>query len=198
MFTGLVRDLGEVIGIDAAGGDVKMTLMPRAKNFENALGDSVACNGVCLTATSIWPDKSFTVELSAETMRVTNAGTWRQGSLVNLEPSLRVGDPLGGHYVSGHVDAVGRAMSAKKSGASTVWEFEMPLKLIRYVAPKGSITINGVSLTVNAVTGNRFTTNIIAHTAKETSFGAMKTGDLVNIEVDMIARYVARLMEIPA
>jgi riboflavin synthase len=198
MFTGLIRDLGEVIGIDAAGGDVKMTLMPRAKHFEVAIGDSIACNGVCLTATAVWPDRSFTVELSAETMRVTNAGTWRSGSIVNLEPSVRAGDALGGHYVSGHVDAVGRVMSAKKSGASTVWEFEMPLKLIRYVAPKGSITINGVSLTVNTVTGNRFTVNIIAHTAKETTFYSMKTGDLVNIEIDMIARYVARLMEIPA
>ena len=198
MFTGLVQDMGEVIGLDASTGDVKITLMPQAKCFTIAVGDSVACDGVCLTATSVWPDHSFTVEVSAETMRATNTGTWRTGHRVNLEPSLKVGDALGGHYVSGHVDAVGRVMSTKKAGGSTVWEFEIPLKLVRFVAPKGSITLNGTSLTVNSVHGNRITVNVISHTAKATNFGTLKSGDLVNIEIDMIARYVARLMEIPA
>lgn len=197
MFTGLVQTIGDVRRIEGAA-ELTVEILPRAKNFPLAMGASIACNGICLTVTAIAPDGAFTVLLSAETLRLTNAGTWRVGRLINLEPSLRAGDALGGHYVSGHVDGLAKAVVQKPSGDSMVWEFEMPLKLVRFLAPKGSVTLDGVSLTVNSVNGNRFTVNLIPHTLEATSFTQLKPGDLLNLEVDMVARYVARLMEIPA
>jgi riboflavin synthase len=197
MFTGLIRDQGEIRRIDQAG-DLTLEIQPRDTNFPLEPGASIACSGICLTVTSITPGRGFTVQLSAETLRCTTAGSWKVGQWLNLEPSLKAGDPLGGHYVSGHVDGLAKAMLGKKSGDSTVWEFELPLKLARFLAPKGSVTLDGVSLTVNSVSGNRFTVNIVSHTAAVTRFGTLKAGDLVNLEIDLIARYVARLMEMPA
>lgn len=197
MFTGLVKDTGEIRRIEGTT-ELMVEILPRAKHFPLEMGASIACNGICLTVTDITKDRAFVASLSAETLRLTTAGTWKVGRLINLEPSLRAGDALGGHYVSGHVDGLAKAILGKQTGESMVWEFEMPLKLIRFLAPKGSVTLDGVSLTVNTVNGNRFTVNIIQHTAEATSFSALKSGDLVNLEVDMIARYVARLMEVPA
>lgn len=197
MFTGLVKDLGDIRRCDGTS-EITFEILPRTKHFPLEIGASIACNGVCLTVTGINADHAFTVTASAETLRLTTAGTWKIGRTLNLEPALKVGDALGGHYVSGHVDGLAQAIRSNVSANSTVWEYEVPLKLVRFMAPKGSVTLDGVSLTVNAVTGNRFTVNIIPHTAQSTNFATLASGDLLNLEVDMIARYVARLMEIPA
>ncbi len=196
MFTGLVRTTGTIRRVDQRG-DCMMTIAMR-EPFAIEIGDSIACHGICLTAVKV-ADNEFKVALSAETLACSSAKHWAVGTVVNLEPSLRVGDAMGGHFVSGHVDAVANAIRNEKSGDSVIWEFEVPATLAKFIAPKGSITIDGVSLTVNQV--NRyegkttFTVNIIQHTAQMTSFGAMREGDAVNIEVDMLARYVARMME---
>jgi len=192
MFTGLIRTQGTLTAIEPRG-DVVMTIAPKAM-FSLAIGDSIACHGMCLTVVA-FNATSFTVSLSAETVARTNAGEWKIGTIINLEPSLAVGDAMGGHFVSGHVDGLARVMLREKSGASTVWEFEVPPALARFIAPKGSVTLDGVSLTVNAVHGNRFTVNIIPHTAEVTGFKTLAVGDAVNLEIDMLARYVARLME---
>lgn len=192
MFTGLIRSLGTIRAIDPQGDRVMTIAMQRP--FAIALGDSIACNGICLTATA-FDRSSFQVSLSAETLACSTAAQWRVGDLINLEPSLAVGDKLGGHFVSGHVDGMGRAVAATPSGDSVVWMFEAPAALMPYIAPKGSITIDGVSLTVNVVSNGGFSVNIIPHTQQETHFASLRTGDAVNLEIDMLARYVARLRE---
>lgn len=216
MFTGLIKTTGIVTRIDQRG-DRTLAFSMR-EPFGAALGDSIAVNGICLTVTKL-DSAGFEATLSAETLNCTTSKDWVVGTEVNLEPSLRVGDTIGGHFVSGHVDGVGRAVSAMPSGDSTVWEFEVPAALARFVAPKGSITINGVSLTVNTVreglpstataepsrgevcaakgsnSPSYFSVNIIPHTAQVTGFGNMKPGDAVNLEIDLLARYVARLTE---
>src|SRR6185312_10333639 len=159
-----------------------------------ALGASIACSGCCLTAVEIGVD-CFAANASAETLACTTLGTWRVGSRVNLERSLRVGDELGGHLVSGHIDGVGTALSATPENASVRWQFRVPHGLARFIAVKGSVAVDGVSLTVNAVDGDTFGVNVISHTALVTSFGMLAPGDVVNIEIDMLARYVARLAE---
>ena len=150
MFTGLVRDLGTIRRIEQRG-DVTMEIKPSQADFPIAMGASIACHGICLTVTSITADGAFTADLSAETLRVTNAGDWAVGQRINLEPSLKVGDEIGGHFVSGHVDGLGNVVSKEPSGDSTVWTFEAPAALMKFIAQKGSIVVNGVSLTVNAV-----------------------------------------------
>lgn len=197
MFTGIVTALGtvrEILPI-GAGQDMRLTLGV-APEFLNgaALGCSIACSGVCLTAVELHAD-SFAVEASAETLSKTTLGGWRTGSRVNLERSLRLGDELGGHIVSGHVDGVGEVVSATPENASVRWRFRAPEALAPMIAPKGSIAIDGVSLTVNEVDGAEFGVNIIPHTAAVTGFGTLQPGDRVNLEVDMLARYVARLIE---
>lgn len=192
MFTGLVRTRGEIRRIEKKG-DTVMVIAPQSRlPFE--IGASVACNGICLTVTAHDKD-SFTVSLSAETLRCSTAGQWREGDVLNLEPALALGEPIGGHFVSGHIDGTALAKDAAAAGDSFVWSFEAPQALMKYIAQKGSVTIDGVSLTVNEVSGNSFTVNIIPHTAKVTSFATLKAGDRVNLEVDMLARYVARLQE---
>lgn len=195
MFTGLIRSRGRIARIEQQG-DMVMTITG-ARPFALSLGASVAVNGICLTITQ-FDDQNFTVSLSAETISVTTAQHWQVGDEVNLEPALAVGDALGGHFVSGHVD--GRAIATAKtpSGDSTVWEFDAPPALARFIAPKGSVALDGVSLTVNKVEGQRFTVNIIPHTAAETSFGTLQVGDTLNIEIDLLARYAARLTECAA
>ena len=197
MFTGIVTALGTIRSIDPIGAGKDMRLVihaPWEDTASIALGASIACSGCCLTAVELGADW-FAVDVSAETLSCTTMGTWRVGSQVNLERSLKVGDELGGHIVSGHVDGVGRTVSAVPENGSIRWTFQVPAELSRFIAEKGSIAINGVSLTVNAVRGDTFGVNIIPHTASVTSFATLQPGDAVNIEIDMLARYVARLAE---
>jgi riboflavin synthase len=196
MFTGLVQDQGIITNI-AHEGDMAVTIAPKGKRFSYAVGDSICCNGICLTVTEHTAD-NFTVVLSAETLAVTTAEHWLKGDSVNLEPSLAVGDKLGGHLVSGHVDSVVDAIHSETWGEATEWTFELPKALAKFVAAKGSVTIDGVSLTVNRVEEDMFCVMIIPHTQSVTRFGALKPGDKVNLEVDMLARYVARQLELKA
>jgi len=197
MFTGIVTALGTIRSIDPIGAGKDMRLVihaPWEDTASIALGASISCSGCCLTAVELGADW-FAVDVSAETLSCTTMGTWTVGSQVNLERSLKVGDELGGHIVSGHVDGVGRTVSAVPENGSIRWTFQVPAELSRFIAEKGSIAINGVSLTVNAVRGDTFGVNIIPHTASVTSFATLQPGDAVNIEIDMLARYVARLAE---
>ncbi|HVY16926.1 MAG TPA: riboflavin synthase [Rhodopila sp.] len=199
MFTGIVTALGTVTAIDpiARGRDMRLTIATPAEFLDDppvALGASIACSGCCLTAIEFGADW-FAVDASAETLAHTKLGTWTQGSRVNLERSLRMGDELGGHLVSGHVDAVGTVVSTTPENASHRWVFRVPKDLARFIAVKGSIAVDGVSLTVNEVGDDTFGVNIIPHTTAVTTFGTTKPGDKVNIEIDMLARYVARLRE---
>jgi riboflavin synthase len=199
MFTGIVSALGTVRAIEplGQGRDMRLTIEaaePFLTQPAVAMGASIACSGCCLTAVAFGADW-FAVDASAETLAHTKLGTWAVGSRVNLERSLRVGDELGGHLVSGHVDGAGTAVSATPENGSVRWVFQVPKALARFIAVKGSVAVDGVSLTVNTVTGDTFGVNIIPHTAAVTGFGTMRPGDTVNIEIDTLARYVARLAE---
>ena len=198
MFTGIVTDLGTVREVQPIGGAHDMRLVigtaPAflAEPAPAAVGASIACSGCCLTAVQLGGDW-FAVDASAETLSKTTLGRARAGSRVNLERSLRLGDELGGHLVSGHVDGVAEVLSATPENASVRYRFRLPSGLSRFVAAKGSIAIDGVSLTVNEVDGDAFGVNIIPHTAAVTTFSTLQPGSLVNIEIDTLARYVARL-----
>ncbi len=202
MFTGIITGLGTVREVAPLGGSQDMRLVIATPVAEAAwtgtasipLGASIACSGCCLTAIATGPDW-FAVNVSDETLSKTTLGTWAPGTAVNLERPLKVGDELGGHIVAGHCDGVGDVLSATPDHGSTRWVFRVPDALARYIAPKGSVAVNGVSLTVNEVQGSTFGVNIIPHTASVTSFGTLKVGDPVNIEIDTLARYVARLQE---
>jgi riboflavin synthase len=197
MFTGIVTALGTVRALEPIGLGTDMRLVIAAPWPDAAsipIGASIACSGCCLTAIDIGPDW-FGATASAETLSKTTLGTWRVGSRVNLERPLRVGDELGGHIVAGHVDGVGEVISATPEHGSTRWQFRVPEPLAKYIAPKGSVAVDGVSLTINEVEGALFGVNIIPHTAAVTTFGALVPGDAVNIEIDTVARYVARLTE---
>jgi riboflavin synthase len=192
MFTGIVTDLGRVRAV-LPGGDTGYKIETHYDTSTIAIGASVACSGVCLTTIELgqgW----FRVQASAETRARSTLGNWRVGTPVNLERSLKLGDELGGHMVAGHVDGVGRLLSLHEEGESIRVVFAAPAALASGIAPKGSIAVDGVSLTVNEVTGARFGVNIIPHTRAVTSLGSLKVGDPVNLELDLIARYVARLM----
>jgi riboflavin synthase len=197
MFTGIITGLGTVRAIQPLGQGKDMRLViaaPWDDTAAIALGASIACSGCCLTAVDLQKD-CFAVDASAETLACTTLGSWAVGTRVNLERSLKVGDELGGHIVSGHVAGVGKAVSTTPENGSIRWRFQVPMDLARFIAAKGSITIDGVSLTVNDVQGDTFGVNIIPHTASATRFGTLAPGDAVNIEIDMLARYVARLAE---
>jgi riboflavin synthase len=197
MFTGIVTALGTIRAIQPIGDGKDMRLViaaPWPDTGSIALGASIACSGCCLTAVEVNPD-CFAVDASAETLACTTLGSWTVGSRVNLERSLKIGDELGGHMVSGHADGVGEAVSATAENGSTRWQFRVPKPLARFIAAKGSVAVNGVSLTVNEVKDDMFGVNVIPHTASVTGFGSLKPGDKVNIEIDMLARYVARLAE---
>lgn len=198
MFTGLIGDVGEVVEVEMRG-DMRARIGCSWPAGDIPLGASIACDGICLTVISTGTDPRnwFDVEISAETLSRTNigAGGWPVGRRVNLERSLRVGDELGGHIVSGHVDGVARIVSVRDEGDSTRYSFEAPAELGRFIAPKGSIALNGTSLTVNEVEGAHFGVNLIPHTKKVTTWGDAAEGDLVNLEVDTVARYVARLRD---
>ena len=197
MFTGLITAVGTVRAVRpiAAGQAMRLTLAaPWPNVYAIAIGASIACSGCCLTAVAVGAE-SFDVEVSAETLARTTLGRWREGTKVNLERSLRVGDELGGHLVSGHVDGVGEAVSTTPDSGSRRWVFRVTPDLVRFIAVKGGIAVDGVSLTVNEVSGDTFGVNIIPHTTEATTFSTLRPGDPVNIEIDMLARYVARLLE---
>jgi riboflavin synthase len=194
MFTGIIIATGRISSVTGKGGDLELGIDAAALDFKRIdIGDSVSVQGACLTVTRM-EDTRFYADVSRETMAKTTLGGLSPGSRVNLEPSLRAGDPLGGHWVSGHVDAVGRLEALVQDARSWRLEFELPAPLMRFVASKGSICVNGVSLTVNKVEGLRFDVNIIPHTLKVTTLGELKVDDGVNIEIDVIARYIERLV----
>ena len=194
MFTGIIIATGRVIGIEAKGGDLELGIDAAAIDSARLnLGDSVSVQGVCLTVTRR-VRTAFYADVSRETLSKTTLGLLRSESRVNLEPALRAGDALGGHMVSGHIDAVGRLVAAHQDARSWRLEFELPAALMRFVASKGSICIDGVSLTVNQVTARRFDVNIIPHTREVTTLGDLCVDSGVNIEIDVIARYLDRLM----
>lgn len=194
MFTGIIKAKGSVAAIEKRGGDVRLRVTAAELPWaEYALGDSIAVNGVCLTAIQLHED-GFDTDVSVETLDVTTLKHLQVGDAVNLEPALRVGDPLGGHLVSGHVDGIGRMTARADDARSIRMTFEVPGELARYVARKGSICVDGVSLTINEVSGNSFGLNIIPHTAEVTTMGAYRVGTAVNIEVDLLARYIERML----
>ncbi len=197
MFTGIVTGLGTVREVSPLAGAADMRLViatPWADTAAIPIGASIACSGCCLTAIELGADW-FAVTASAETLAKTTLGAWKPGTRVNLERPLRIGDELGGHIVAGHVDGVGRVLSATPDHGSTRWLFDVPRDIARFIAPKGSVAVDGVSLTVNEVDGTSFGVNIIPHTSAVTSFGHLAPGDAVNIEIDTVARYVARLRD---
>lgn len=196
MFTGIVTDIGRVRSREDRG-DVRFVISTSYDSGSIDMGASISCAGACLTVVAKGLDESgnwFAVDVSGETLSKTTLGDWKEGTPVNLERALRLGDELGGHFVLGHVDGVGKIVSRKPEGDSTRFVFEAPVDLAKYIAPKGSVVIDGVSLTVNEVEGNRFGVNIIPHTAEMTTFCRRQVGDRVNLEVDALARYVARLL----
>lgn len=192
MFTGIISDVGRVRAV-VPGGDTGFTIATALDTNDLAIGASIACSGVCLTVVARGDDW-FAVQASAETLERSTLGGWRVGTLVNLERALHVGDELGGHIVSGHVDAVADILDRRPEGDSLRFVFEVPAAFAKAVASKGSVALDGVSLTVNEVEGRRFGVNIIAHTQACTTFGAAAAGDRVNLEIDLLARYVARLL----
>ncbi|MEX2446388.1 MAG: riboflavin synthase [Dehalococcoidia bacterium] len=193
MFTGIITDIGEVRRV-VPGGDTRFEIATGYDTASMDLGASICCGGACLTVVEAG-DGWFAVTVSAETMSKTTLGDWREGARINLERALRLGDELGGHLVSGHVDGVGRIASVEPEGDSLRLVVEAPPEVGRFVAPKGSICVDGVSLTVNEVDGARFGVNIIPHTADATTLGGLTAGNCVNLEIDIIARYVERLLE---
>jgi riboflavin synthase len=195
MFTGIITDIGEVRGIEKRG-DLRARIGTSYDTDTIDLGASIACDGVCLTVVETGDDW-FDVEISAETVSKTNLShnTWAPGRRINLERALKVGDELGGHIVSGHVDGVAELTGLTDEGDSTRATFRAPEELAKFIAPKGSITLNGTSLTVNEVDGATFGINIIPHTKTVTTWGDARVGDRINLEIDTLARYVARLQE---
>jgi riboflavin synthase len=194
MFTGIIKTKGEVTGLEKRGGDVRLSIRSHGLDFAHfEVGESIAVNGVCLTAVAFHAD-GFDTDVSVETLEVTSLGDLAAGSEVNLEPSLALGERLGGHLVSGHVDCQGTVVSRQADARSVRLSVELPTAYARYVAKKGSVTVDGVSLTINEVSGNRFEVNIIPHTADVTIIGGYTIGTVVNIEVDLVARYIERLL----
>lgn len=195
MFTGIIQSVGNISAIAPnASGDWKLTLAVGKLDMSDVgLGDSIAVNGVCLTVVAMTAS-SFVADVSNETLKVSAFKQLSVGSAVNLEKAVRLADRLGGHLVSGHVDGVGRVMRINADGASWRYYVELPEAIAHYVAPKGSITINGVSLTVNEVGDASFSVNLVPHTLQETNLGELRVGSVVNLEVDVIARYLERLL----
>jgi len=199
MFTGIVTDVGEVIAMQPAGeGLHRLKIACRYDRASIADGASIACSGVCLTVVGAGEENGrtwFAADAAAETLNVTTVGRWRQGTKINLERALKHGDELGGHMVSGHVDGLAEVVSREDGSDSARFTLRAPTSLSRFIATKGSVTLDGVSLTVNAVKGDDFSVLIIPHTMHVTTLGSLQAGDTVNLEVDMLARYAARLAE---
>ena len=199
MFTGIVTDIGEVIAMQPeSDGLHRLKIACQYDRASIADGASIACSGVCLTVVGTGEEGGrswFAADAAAETLKVTTAGRWRAGSKINLERALKHGDELGGHLVSGHVDGLAEVLSREDGSDSALFTLRAPSTLSRFIATKGSVTLDGVSLTVNTVAGDDFSVLSIPHTLKVTTLGALRTGDTVNLEVDMLARYAARLAE---
>jgi riboflavin synthase len=196
MFTGIITDLGQVRRVSrepVSGGGIELSIATGYDTAAIELGASIACSGVCLTVVAIEPG-AFAVQASAETLSRSTLGKWDEGSPVNLERALRLGDELGGHLVSGHVDGVARLADRRSEGDSVRFTIEAPPTLMPFIAPKGSVALDGVSLTINEVEGDCFGVNIIPYTLAHTSFGDAAPGQRMNLEIDPIARYVARLL----
>jgi riboflavin synthase len=201
MFTGIITDIGEVTAVEPrAEGLARLKIVCSYDPDTIDIGASIACSGVCLTVVGRGREGNrgwFALDAAAETLRVTTVGTWRQGTRVNLERALKVGDELGGHIVAGHADGVAQVTAREDLTDMVRFTFGAPVELARFVAPKGSVAIDGVSLTVNEVTGDVFSVLIIPHTLAATTLSGLKAGDTVNLEADLMARYAARLMERP-
>ncbi|MFC7052891.1 riboflavin synthase [Hansschlegelia quercus] len=201
MFTGIVTDIGEIVAIEPRAEILRLSIASRFVPQGIDLGASIACDGVCLTVVAVeqrGEGSVFSVEVGPETLSLTTAGGWRAGSRLNLERALKMGDELGGHLVLGHVDGVAKIVAREDFGDTVRFTFEAPELLARFIAVKGSICLDGTSLTVNTVDATRFSVHLIPHTLSETAWGDRKAGDRVNLEVDMMARYVARLAEASA
>ena len=197
MFTGIIEAEGRIAKIQPVGGDVRMTIETGKLDMSDVkIGDSIACNGVCLTAIELTPN-AYIADVSGETLKVTTLGHLKIGSAVNLEKALRLQDRLGGHLVSGHVDGVGKVTHISQDARSWRYQFEAPLAICKYIAAKGSICINGISLTVNEVEGQVFGVNIVPHTRQETTIKELQLGSEVNLEVDLLARYLERMISAP-
>ena len=199
MFTGLVTDVGEVLNVEERGEGLRqLTIACAYDPCTIAIGASISCGGVCMTAVAIGRSGgrgTFTVDAAAETLRLTTVGRWQKGTRVNLERSLKMGDELGGHLVSGHVDGLAELIAREDLTDMAKLTLRVPKPLARFIAQKGSVALDGVSLTVNDVGDDTFSVLIIPHTLVVTTFGALKPGDSINLEVDVMARYAARLME---
>lgn len=194
MFTGLIQDIGRVTKVEQQDKGLKLTIAVKNLNLENEkLGASICCSGCCLTATEI-SNNEFSVEVSAESLSKTHIGDWKEGSAVNLEPSLRLGGELGGHFVFGHIDGLATLSDIKKDGESFRLTIKPPSELMKFIASKGSVTLDGISLTVNEVNDATFGVNIIPHTWDHTTLQHRKIGDKIHIEIDMLARYVERMI----
>lgn len=194
MFTGIIKATGTISGMERRGGDVRLSVQSGNMPFlDYEVGESISVNGVCLTAVALRED-GFDTDVSVETLDVTGLGNLGVGDAVNLEPSLALGDRLGGHLVSGHVDCTGRIRRRDSDARSIRLDIDIPEEFARYVAKKGSVTVDGVSLTINEVSGNTFEVNIIPHTAEATIIGRYAVGTIVNVEVDVLARYLERLL----
>lgn len=200
MFTGIVTEVGSVVGNGERNDVRRMAIACRIKPEELVIGGSIACNGICFTVVSCDGSEGgetvFEVDAAPETLQVTTASEWDVGRRLNLERPLKIGDELSGHMVTGHIDAVATIAEREDLGETTRFWFEVPETVARFIASKGSVCLDGTSLTVNTVDGNRFDCLLIPHTLHVTSWNERKTGDKVNLEVDLIARYVARLTEV--
>ncbi|HEX5211699.1 MAG TPA: riboflavin synthase [Pseudolabrys sp.] len=198
MFTGLVTDVGEVRSVKPRADNLhRITISCRYPRAELIEGASIACSGVCMTVVAAGEEDGrtwFAVDAAAETLSVTTVGRWRHGGRINLERSLKLGDELGGHLVAGHVDGLAHVLARDDMTDSARFTLRAPAEFARFIAPKGSVALDGVSLTINAVEGDTFSVLIIPHTLQVTTFGALRAGDDVNLEIDTMARYAARLM----
>jgi len=198
MFTGLVSDVGTILSVEQKGDLRRIRIACSYDPKTIALGASIACSGPCLTAVEMGTDKDqvfFEVDAAAETLARTSVGQWKPGTRINLERSLKIGDELGGHIVTGHVDGMGKIINRRDFDGMAHFDIEAPAELARFIAEKGSISLDGTSLTVNGITGRVFTILLIPHTLAVTTWGERKTGDDLNLEVDLMARYAARLVE---
>jgi riboflavin synthase len=199
MFTGIVTDIGEVLAVKPRSDDLHRIRIACSYDRNSIMdGASIACSGICLTVVGAGEEDGrtwFAVDAAAETLAVTNAGHWRQGTRVNLERALKYGDELGGHVISGHVDGLAELLAREDLTEAARFMLRVPKELSRFIAPKGSVALDGVSLTINEVEGDRFSVLIIPHTLRVTTSGAMRAGDTFNLEVDRMARYAARLIE---
>ena len=194
MFTGIISAIGDVVGLEPRGGDVRLTINTGDLSLTDvSLGDSIACNGACLTAVEL-TGQGFIADVSVETLNLTAIGQWETGSRVNLEKAMQATDRFGGHIVSGHVDGIGEVVSLEGDARSWRFRLRAPRDIAKYIAHKGSITVDGTSLTVNVVEGSEFELNIVPHTMLHTVIGDYHVGTKVNLEVDLVARYLERLL----